>query len=151
MIGSPTHDTGGRWRFPLLVGVETIGAVILFWHVVPHYRRVLVDPASFEARPETLVWALSSIALMQVGYWLRYRVRPPLPQVAHALLGHVLQFLGRMGFVLATSVCSFMFITPKPGFYMPASRYVVAIAGLFAIFCYTQELQRLGKACLGKE
>jgi len=147
----PAHDAGGRWRYVLLFAVQTIGALILFWNAIPHYRNILADPASFVARPATLLWALPAIALMQTGYWIRYRVRPPMPQFANALLGHVVHFLGRMGFVLATSLVGFVFITQKPGFRMPAARYAVFMAGLFSIFCYTQELERLGKNFVGPE
>jgi len=45
----------------------------------------------------------------------------------------------------------FVFITRKPEFQIPTFRYVVTIAGLFALFCYTQELENLGKCLLGKE
>ena len=45
----------------------------------------------------------------------------------------------------------FVFITRKPEFQIPTFRYVVTIEGLFALFCYTQELENLGKCLLGKE
>lgn len=144
--GAPANDSGGRWLYPLLFAVQTLGAAIFIWNAVPHYRHVVADPASHEARPETLVWSLSAIALIQVGYWIRYRVRPPLPQFSIALLGHVVQFASRIGFVLATSIWGFVFITQKPEFHMPAFRYVVTIVALFSLYCYAQELTRLGRA-----
>jgi hypothetical protein len=120
-------------------------------NAVPHYREILADPSSLDPRPETLVWSLSAIALIQVGYWIRYRVRPLLPQFANDPLGHILLFLDRMGFVLATSIFGFAFITKNPGFQMPAFRYVVLFVGLFSLFCYTLELERLGRAFMGQE
>jgi hypothetical protein len=102
--------------------VQTIGVAIFVWNAVPHYREILADPSSLDPRPETLVWSLSAIALIQVGYWIRYRIRPPLPQFANVLFGHILLFPDRMGFVLAISIFGFVFITKKPGFQMPAFR-----------------------------
>jgi hypothetical protein len=139
------------WRYPLLFSVQTIGVVILFWNAVPLYRRILADPTAHEARPETLVWAFAAIALIQTGYWIRYRVRPPMPQFTNAFAGHVVRFLGRMLFVLATSLFGFVFIKQGPGFHMPVFRYVVFIVGLFSLFCYTQELNRLGTMFIGPE
>ena len=139
-----------NWRYPILFGLQTLGAAIFLWNAVPHYRHVLADPAGHEARPETLVWSLSAVALIQLGYWINYFVRPPLPRLRNALLGHIVQFLGRMGFVLATSVFGFVFITQKPGFHMPPFRYVVTIVVLFAVFCYQRELDALGKALSSK-
>src|SRR5271154_1959775 len=60
------------------------------------YRQVLADPSSHERQPWAIVGSLSSIALMQISYWVSYRVRPPLPQLQNALLGHVILFLARM-------------------------------------------------------
>lgn len=144
-------DTGARWRYPLLLSVQTIGAVILFWNAVPHYRRILADPTAHEARPGTLVWAFAAIAMIQTGYWIRYRVRPRMPQLTNAFVGHVVRFLGRMLFVLATSLFGFVFIKQGPGFHMPVFRYLVFMLGLFSLFCYTEELGRLGKMFIGTE
>jgi hypothetical protein len=145
------RSTGGPWQYPFLFAVQTIGAVILLWYAVPHYQQVLADPGGHEARPETLIWSLSAVALMQVGYWVSHRLRPPLPQLRNAFVGYIILFVARMSFVLATSVFGFVFITRKPEFQIPTFRYVVTIAGLFALFCYTQELEKLGKSLLGKE
>ena len=142
----PSGSITPRWRFPVLFGVQTIGAIFLFWDAVPVYREILADPAAHEAQPEHLVWAVSSIVLMQAGYWISHRINPPLPQYTNALIGNVILFLARMSFVFATSVFGFMFITQKPGFYIPPFRYIVTLVGLFSLYCYVQELERLGRA-----
>ena len=56
-----------------------------------------------------------------------------------------------MSFVLATSVFGFVFIVRRPEFQIPASRYFAVIIGLFAVFCYMQELDRLGRALIGPD
>jgi uncharacterized BrkB/YihY/UPF0761 family membrane protein len=148
---TPASSKRARSLYALLFAVQTIGAVILLWYAVPHYQQVLADPGGHEARPETLIWSLSAVALMQAGYWIRHRLRPPLPQVRNAFVGYIILFVARMSFVLATSIFGFVFITRKPEFQIPIFRYVVTIAGLFALFCYTQELENLGKNLLEKE
>jgi hypothetical protein len=150
-LSAPSQSSRGSWRYFALFGIQTIGVAILFWNGVPLYQEVLADPASFEPRPEPLIWGLSSIALMQIGYWISDRVRPAPPRLANRLLGHVTLFVGRMSFVLATSVFSFLFIAQKPGFHLPVSRYVIALFGLFSLYCYTRELERLGRALLTRE
>jgi hypothetical protein len=141
----------GRWLYAVLFGTQTIGAIVLFWNGVPHYRRVLADPSGHEAEVETLVWSLSSIGLMQVGYWLRFRLHPPLPELLNAVLGHVVLFLGRFAFVFASAVFSLVFLAPRPDFSMPIGRYALTLLGIFAVFCYTLELERLGRALLGPQ
>lgn len=148
-IPEPKHEE--RWLYPLLFGVQTLGAAIVLWNAVPHYREILTDPSAHHAESWTLVWSLSASLLMQIGYWIQYRVRPQLPQFSIALIGHVLQFASRMGFVLATSIFGFVFITHKPEFHMPAFRYAVTVVALFSVYCYTQELTRFGKAFINNE
>jgi hypothetical protein len=45
----------------------------------------------------------------------------------------------------------FVFIVRRPEFQLPASRYFILIIALFAVFCYTQELERLGRALIGAD
>ena len=132
--------------------MQTIGAAILFWYAIPLFRQVLLDPGGHEARPERLIWSLWAVVLMQAGYWIRHRLRLPLPQLfRNALVGYVVQFFARMSIVLATSVFGFVFIVRRPEFQIPTSRYFAVIIGLFALFCYTQELEQLGRALIGPD
>ena len=86
---------------------------------------------------------------MQAGYWIRLRLRPPLPRLRNALVGYIVLFVARMSFVLATSIFGFAFIVRRPELQVPGSRYAVLLIGLFALFCYTQELEQLGRAFIG--
>ena len=141
----------GASRYLFLLAMQTIGAVILFWYSVPLYRQALLDPGSHLPRPENLVWSWSAIILMQAGYWIRHRLRPRLPQLRNALAGNIVLFIARMSFVLATSVFGFVFIVRRPELYVPTSRYFVLVIGLFALFCYIQELEQLGRALIGPD
>ena len=141
-----TRQSGrGSVRYLFLFAMQTIGAAILFWYTVPLFRQVLLDPGSHVPRTENLVWSLSAITLMQAGYWIGRRLRPPLLRVRNTFVGHIILFVARMSFVLGTSVFGFVFIVRRSELYIPTSRYIVLIMGLFALFCYTQELEQLGR------
>lgn len=146
--GRMVHGRGGVSRYFFFFAMQTIGAAILIWLGVPLYRQVLENPGAHEPRPERLIWSLAAIALLQAGYWVRHRLNPPLPRLSNAFLGHIILFLGRLSFVFAAAVFGFAFIR-KPEFQIPLSRYLVLIACLFALFCYTQELERLGRGLIG--
>ena len=146
-----TTSAGKRWQYPVLFGTQTIGATILIWFAIPHYRGILANPSAHEAELATLVWSLPAIALMQGGYWTRFRLVPPQPRFVNAALGHVVQCLARFGFIFASSVFSFLFLVPNPAFSMPIGRYVITTLMMFAVFCYTLELERLGRTLLGPE
>jgi hypothetical protein len=83
------------------------------------------------------------------SYWIRHRVRPPLPQLRNALVGYIVLFVARMSFVFAASISGFVFIVRRPEFQIPTFRYVIVIIALFALFCYVQELEQLGRALIG--
>jgi hypothetical protein len=139
---------GSASRYFFLLAMQTIGAGILFWFTVLLFRQVLLDPSSHVPRTETLAWSLSAITLMQAGYWIRHRLPPPF---RNALIGHIVLFVARMSFVLATSIFGFVFIVRRPELFVPTSRYFVLVVGLFALFCYTQELEQLGRALIGPD
>jgi hypothetical protein len=134
--------------YSLFLAVQTVGAVVLFWHAIPLYRQVLENPAAHEPRLETLLWSLPSIGLMQAGYWVSRHVNPPLPHLRNAFIGHIVLFVARMSLVLATSSFAFVFLLRNADLQIPLFRYAVFIAGLFALFCYVQELDRLGRALI---
>ena len=92
------------------------------------------------------MWSLSSIVLMQIGYWVSHHVRPPLPRFRNTLLGHAILFLARMVFVLPTSIFGFVFVARRPEFEIPVFECTVILLGLFSLFCYVRELERLGRA-----
>jgi uncharacterized protein Usg len=90
----------------------------------------------------------SAIALIQVGYWVRYRLRPALPKLVNSFVGHLVVFTGRIAFTLATAGFSFVFILRKLAFQLPLVGYGLTLAAVFSLFCYMQELQNLGNSMM---
>jgi hypothetical protein len=135
-----------HWTFLALLGVQTVGAGIMYWNVIPLYRRAIAGGTSFFAELETSILPLVAIALVQVAYWISRSTRAPLPQYRNAFVGQLILFLARMGFVLPTSIFGFLFITADRSFDIGALRYAVILAGLFSLYCYVQDLERLGRA-----
>ena len=71
--------------------------------------------------------------------------------LGNAAFGYIVLFIARMSFVIATSIFGFVFIVRRPELYVPTSRYFVLVIGLFALFCYIQELEQLGRALIGPD
>lgn len=147
----PGARAGSR-LYLLLLAVETSGAGLVYWYGLPLYRRTVESPLEFEPHPlERAVYALSAVALIQVPYWIRHRLRPPLPRVLNAPLGHLLLFLARLSFLLPAAIYSFVFVLGKLGHLkLTGVRFGILFALLFSLFCYTLELERLGRAFLGQ-
>ena len=105
------HD--GRWLYGVLLAMQTVGAVIIYWKGIPLYQQLEADPTSYAERDETGAWSIAATVLIQTGYWVRYRLRPAMPHPVNVFGGHVLLFVARLVFVLATAAFSFVFITQE--------------------------------------
>lgn len=142
---------GDGRRYLLLFGLQTIGALIILRYALPLYQAAVADPAAHRASAAPVIWGSTAAVLIQVGFWIRHRLQPPLPQFRNALIGYLIMFLSRMSFLLGTAIFGFVFITQRPEFHIPASRYFLTLAGLFSYFCYTQEVDRLAKNLIEAE
>jgi hypothetical protein len=117
---------------------------------IPLYRRLIAEPGG-EGGKEEVVWSLLAIVLMQAAYWCRHRIVPELPRVLpNAPFGHAVLLLGHLVFDVAVIFFTFMFIAHPPEFQRALLNYAITIAGIFALFCYSLELERLGKAFQGR-
>ena len=147
----PTQEPVRLRGFFTLFGIQTVGAVIIYWNVLPLYRLAIAGAKPLEVELEASLWPLLAILLIQSGYWISRRIQPPLPRYTNAPLGLCILFLARMGFVLPTSIFAFVFIVQKYDFQIPAFRYGVILAGLFSLFCYLQDFERLGRSFLDRK
>jgi ABC-type nickel/cobalt efflux system permease component RcnA len=142
------HIGRKKWLYPVLFAIQTVGAVLLCGQVLPIYRRVLANPTAHES--DATLLALGAGVLIQLGYWICYRIRPVLPRFFNVALGHTVLFLAKLIFILPSAIFSFLFIAKTLEAEMPVSRYLVILFGLFSLFCYVRELERLGNHLLSR-
>ncbi|MFO1210714.1 MAG: hypothetical protein U1E40_16110 [Amaricoccus sp.] len=139
--------------YGLLLAAETAAASVIFWTSFPMFSRIMQhsgEPQVLGAG--TFVPVLAAAALLQACYWARYRrvaVRTPVHSVA---LGHLLVFASRVSFFFGSALFSLVFFrhVPQLAVLPPTGQGVVKAAGilavLFSLFCYSLEIERLGKA-----
>ena len=131
-----------------LLSVQLAGVVILLVNMVPLYRLMVLDFTNY--RPDSRPWwAAAGMLLIQTAYWLHVRLHPPLPQTRSVLLGHIVAFVARLGFVAVTSAFSVMFLNRFEALRdlnYPPLRALVVLMIFFSLFCWTLELERLAKA-----
>ncbi len=132
----------GRWRYWALLLLQTVGTALLYWEGVPIYRNTMSHPRTDAA--ETTVTALGACALIQIGYWIGYRIHPVLPRFRNVLLGHVLIFFSKMVLVFPSAVVSLLFVAKDFAVQISLLRYAFMIFALFSLFCYAFELERMG-------
>jgi hypothetical protein len=95
---------------------------------------------------------IGTLLVMQVAYWYRL-LRVPIPfESSNVILNHLLLFLGRLSFIFGGALFSLVFFRHLPELDRSADvplllgRGLLLGYGLFALFCVTLELERLGHA-----
>ena len=141
-----TNQPGRPWLYPLLLAAQTAGAAIVIWNGAPIYRQIVTDASRHQPQKATLLWAVAAVVMLQSGYWLRLRFHPTLPRWENVVFSHIVLFLGRLSFILAAATFSVVFFLRPEGLHLPFSRVVLLLSVLFSMFCYSLELEWLGKA-----
>lgn len=135
----------------VLLALQTVGAVIVLGNGVPFYRQLTIDFANHQPHPGIIWWAVAAGVLMQIAYWLRVWLQPPLPTSGYVVLGHLTAFVARLSFILASSTFSVVFFLRFEQLSLPPHRVVLMLVVLFSLFCWSLELERLAKALQGTE
>jgi hypothetical protein len=96
--------------------------------------------------------AVCVVVVMQTAFWYRLRHVPIPFRHPNAILSHLLLFLARVGFIFGSALFSVAVFRHLPELggdtdvLLVASRGVILVASLFALFCASLEIERLGRA-----
>jgi hypothetical protein len=144
-------NTKPRAAYFLLFAIQMAGALFVVGRELPDFRQLLLNPG-FQLpymRTDDFVTSAAVVA-MQVAYWYRIQ-RVPIPyQRSKLILSHLLLFLGRLSFVFGGSVFAVVFFRHLPELdrstdaLLLVKRGLFLLGALFALFCFTLELERLG-------
>lgn len=140
-----TSRQTAKWVYPLLLAVQTVGAGILVRSAVPLYRTLAGDASQYELNDTIFVWTMVAVAMMQAAYWIGQRIGPP-SWHGQVLLGHLVKFLGRVSYTATTAIFSLVFIRRPEDVQLPFSRLLGMVVGVFSMFCYNLELDKVGTA-----
>jgi hypothetical protein len=135
--------------YPILFALEVAGAIIILWHGVPIYRRLLEGALAQEADLAVIAWAIVGSLLIQVPYWIStLKVFRLLAVPRHIFAGHVVIFLARLNFVFVGGLFSAVVIVRAADLEFVPWRAALLAGVLFSMFCFSIELERLGKLLL---
>jgi len=136
-------------KFPLawlLFTAESAGALMILWNGVPIHQRLLMGHTTQQANPRVFVLGAVAVILIQSAYWIRLRCCRPLRFKRQLVLGHAIQFLGRLSFVFIGGMFSVVFFTRFDELEFSIWKILFLLVVLFSLFCYTLDLDRLAKA-----
>jgi hypothetical protein len=135
-----------------LLLMQTGAASVLFWIVFPLFQKLLTGSGyPQQLDPFVAIGATTAAIIMQLCYWARYQHVAVWGPFHSAFAGHILMFASRASFFFGGALFSVIFFRHVPqldalpplGQGMAKALGVMAI--LFALFCYSLELERLGK------
>jgi hypothetical protein len=130
---------------------QTIGNATILSHIIPLCRRLVTSGLYEKAPPKILVFGALGVIVIQVCYWLDQYWFAALRMGYNAPLGHVILFLSRLNFIFASAVFSAIYLARFNELEISLWRIVLLSTVLFSIFCYTLELERLGRALLERK
>ena len=98
------------------------------------------------------VMTVGVLAVMQISFWYRLLFIPIPFRRPNMILNHVLLFLGRLSFIFGGALFSVVAFRHLPelgretDILLAARRGVILVGCLFALFCTSLEVERLGQA-----
>lgn len=147
--GNPSRS--GLLSYAVLLGAQTACAAVMLANIHAAFR-ILIDNLGTPnaSTPRSVLDLLIAAGLGQAFYWYRLRTTPVPAGYLSLPLGHFLAFSSRLGFIFGGALFSVYFLRHAPELTLGpldiAWRGALLIAVLFALYCYTLELERLGAA-----
>ena len=129
--------------FWCLIGVQAACSQFIIWNGVPVYNQLLSDIRT-GASAKQIELALSAAVIMQVGYWLAFRLKQQLHFRRHVLLGHVLIWIGELSLFFIAALATILLFQCIETVKFEIWKFFVLAVVLFAVACYKHMLMSLG-------
>jgi hypothetical protein len=149
----PNKERPQTALYLLLLAIQIVGAIAFVCQQLPEFTQVLTNPG--EQLPKDISSDLMTAGIlfvMQASFWVRL-LRVPIPfRYSNVFLNHVFLFLGRLSFIFGSALFSVVVFRHLPelgrgiDFLLMARRGFLFMGCLFALFCTSLEVERLGQA-----
>ncbi|AMJ62016.1 hypothetical protein [Bosea sp. PAMC 26642] len=146
-------SAGQNKIYLFLLATQTAAATFLFWVIFPLFHQMITQigkPQDVSHLIEVEI-CLGTVVL-HGAYWARYRWVTLQAPFHSPFIGHLVQFASRVSFFFGGAVFSALFfrhlpeLDTLPSIDQTLVKGLVVLGVLFALFCYSLELDRLGKA-----
>jgi hypothetical protein len=136
-----------------LLAVQITGALVFIWKELPAFNQLLRHPGQqIPYIPYDDLTTAGILLVMQMAYWYRL-MHVPIPfQRPSLVLSHGFLFLGRLSFIFGGALFAVVFFRHLPALeddadvLLMTGRGLLLGGALFALFCLTLEMERLGHA-----
>ena len=133
----------------VLFALESGGMLFILWISLPVYRKLLAGPGGYRPGAPLIGPVLVVAAAMQVSFWSKRSIRPPVRRGHNILGGHLLLFLSRLSFIFAGANLSLLLFRRSVDTIVSPFGVLVLFFASFAQFCYVRELEALARIVEG--
>jgi hypothetical protein len=137
----------------LLLAIQIVGAITFICQELPEFGKLLRNPG--QQLPEDAYSDLVTVGIfcvMQISFWCRLLYVPIPFRRSNLFLNHVFLFLGRLSFIFGSALFVVVVFRHLPELrretdvMLVAQRGIIFLGCLFALFCTSLEVERLGQA-----
>jgi hypothetical protein len=142
-----------RATYFCLLALQVFVAIAFILHELPEFRQVVLFPG--EQLPKDTRSDLLMVGIffcMQIPFWFRISYVSIPVQRPNPVLNQAFLFLGRLSFIFGSALFSVVVFRHLPELdsetevFLAAQRGIIFVACLFALFCTSLEVERLGNA-----
>ena len=147
-----TANRSAAVGYVALLAVQTLVATFLLWITVPIFRHVVSgtgEPLGIDA--DSLAAIIVGAVILQCCHWIRFYRVPVCVPFHSVVVAHLLIFASRASFFFSGALFSAVFfryipeLAAFPPIAVGLARITALFGVLFALFCYSLELERLGR------
>jgi hypothetical protein len=144
MAARAVDGSRDRRLFYLCLAMEVAGSLVILWHGVPIYQRLVAGGPGGAASADFLA-AWLAIAAMQGGHWVGFRLLPRLRIRRHVLFGHVLVCIGELSLFFSNALATVVLFERIHELDLTWWKMITLAAILFAVCCYKHQIATLGE------
>jgi hypothetical protein len=133
----------------VLFGGESAGMLYILWITLPLYRKLVSGPGGYRPGAPLILPVLTVSLAMQLSYWSKREMRPPVRSGHNRVGGHLLLFLSRLSFIFAGANLSLLLFRRAADTVLSPMGVLVLFFSSFAQFCYVRELEALARIVEG--
>jgi len=149
----PDQERARTMIYLSLLAIQIAGALVFVWQQLPEFRQVVTSPGEQLPKDASSDLMMAAVLLvMQAAFWVRL-LRIPIPfRRPNVFLNHLFLFFGRLSFIFGSALFSVVVFRHLPelgrdtDFLLMARRGLLFVGCLFALFCTSLEVERLGQA-----
>ena len=139
--------------YAVLLTAQTAAATFLFWMVFPIFHSIVTHLGERQVLDfSEQIAIVAGAALLHCCYWTRLKWVPVTPPFHSSFVAHLCFFASRISFFFGSALFSIIFfrhlpeLDALPTFGQAVVKTLYIAGTLFGLFCYSLELDRLGKA-----